>query len=151
MVRRKYVLDTNCFIDAAGNRTALEAYAAFCAAAAPGLYLSAVVGAELRVGARDPAERRRLEDLVIAPYTRRDRVLTPSTRSWETLGTTLSRLRDREGLEPARTPRSFLFDILVAHACREAGATLISRNTRDLERIASCFTFEFAAPYPRPR
>ena len=50
MPPKKYVLDTNCFIDASCDPKAREAYTAFCATVAPGLYLSAVVGAELRAG-----------------------------------------------------------------------------------------------------
>jgi predicted nucleic acid-binding protein len=49
----------------------------------------------------------------------------------------------------AQARRSFLFDILLAHSCREAGATLVSANTRDLERIRRVFSFDFVAPYPR--
>jgi hypothetical protein len=41
-----------------------------------------------------------------------------------------------------------MFDILVAWSCREVGAVLVSRNMKDLSRIAKVFTFEFVAPYP---
>ena len=40
------------------------------------------------------------------------------------------------------------FDILIAHSCREAGAILVSANTRDMERIARVFAFDYVAPYP---
>lgn len=143
---RKYVLDTNCFIDAtrdAGARAALEA---FSLAAAPGLYLSAVVAAELRAGAG--RSRSLLERTMLDPYVRRGRMLSPSSASWEMLGTTLATLADQEGLVLAQTPRSFIFDILIAHSCREGGAVLVSGNTRDLERIARVFSFEFVAPFP---
>ena len=144
---RKYVLDTNCFIDAANSADARAALEAFSLQAAPGLYLSSVVAAELRAGAGKT--RATLERSVLAPYVRRERVITPSATSWETLGTTLATLADRDGLVLAQTRRSFIFDILVAHSCREAGATLISANTRDLERIARVFAFDFIAPYPK--
>lgn len=146
---RKFVLDTNCFIDAthdAGARAALET---FSLAAAPGLYLSAVVAAELRAGAG--RGRATLERLVLDPYVRRGRVITPSATSWETLGTVLGTLAGRDGLVLAQTPRSFIFDVLIAHSCREAGATLVSGNTRDMERIARVFPFDFVAPYPALR
>ena len=146
---RKFVLDTNCFIDAthdAGARAALET---FSLAAAPGLYLSAVVAAELRAGAG--RGRATLERLVLDPYVRRGRVITPSAASWETLGTVLGTLASRDGLVLAQTPRSFIFDVLIAHSCREAGATLVSGNTRDMERIARVFPFDFVEPYPALR
>jgi predicted nucleic acid-binding protein len=145
---RKFVLDTNCFIDAARDPTVRAAFARFCEAAAPGLYLSAVVAAELRAGEPDARGRRRLETQVLEPYRRRGRILTPSTRSWEALGDVLSTLGEREGLQPHQTPRSFVFDILIAQSCREAGAVLVSRNDRDLTRIAKVTPFEFEAPFP---
>jgi len=144
---RKYILDTNCFIDAAHNADARAAFEAFSLQAAPGLYLSSVVAAELRAGAGKT--RATLERLVLEPYVRRSRVVTPSAESWDILGTTLATLAERDGLVLAQARRSFIFDILVAHSCREAGATLISSNTRDLERIERIFAFDFVAPYPK--
>ncbi|MEO8620375.1 MAG: PIN domain-containing protein [bacterium] len=146
---RKYVLDTNCFIDASRDTEAQAAFDAFCTHAAPQLYLGAVVAAELRAGAG--RSRSALERVVLDPYVRRDRVITPSVRSWNALGDTLATLVEREGLVLAQVRRGFIFDILLAHSCREAGATLISANTRDLNRIARVFAFEFVAPYPKLR
>ena len=143
---RKYVLDANCFIDAARNQNHREALDSFCAAAAPGLYLSAVVAAELRAGAG--SDRRRLETLVLGPYLRRRRVVTPSEGSWTLLGDTLNTLAAEEGLVLAQVRRSFILDVLLAASCREIGATLVSSNVRDLERIGQVFQFRFVAPYP---
>lgn len=143
---KKYVLDTNCFIDAARDPIAGAAFETFCAQASPGLYLSAVVAAELRAGAG--RSRSRLERVVLAPYVRRRRVIAPSLASWEALGDTLASLGHRHGLVLSEVRRSFVFDILIAHSCRETGATLVSANTRDMERIARVFAFEFVAPYP---
>lgn len=148
---RKYVLDTNCFVDAARDAVAAVAFEAFCARAAPGLFLSAVVAAELRAGARTTRARQVLERQVLGPYVRRGRVLTPTAAAWEALGTALSTLTEREGLDLRQMPRSFLFDILIAYSCRETGAVLISGNQRDMARIARVFPFEFTAPYPVPR
>lgn len=145
---RKYILDTNCFIDAARDPAAAAAFEAFSARAAPGLFLSAVVAAELRAGARSARAREALEQRVLGPYLRRGRVLTPSAVGWDALGTTLAALVEREGVDLRQVPRSFVFDVLIAHSCREAGAVLVSGNRSDLERIARVFTFEFAAPYP---
>jgi predicted nucleic acid-binding protein len=143
---RKYVLDTNCFVDASRDPKSAAAFDAFCAHAAPELHLSAVVAAELRAGAG--RNRPTLERTVLAPYVRRNRVITPSSTSWDVLGDTLATLVQREGLVLAEVRRSFVFDILVAHSCREVGAILVSSNTRDLERISRVFAFDFVAPYP---
>jgi predicted nucleic acid-binding protein len=145
---RKFVLDTNCFIDASCSESAAKAFSEFCAWAAPGLYLSTVVAAELRAGAGSVKDRRTLERQILAPYKRRGRLLTPSTASWNALGTTLAALVEREGLVLRNVRRSFVFDILVARSCREIGATLVSRNSSDLARIAAVFPFDFVPPYP---
>ncbi len=148
---RKYVLDTNCFIDAATDYAFRREFARFCEAAAPQLFLSAVVAAELRAGLGDKRMGSRLDAEVVAPYARRGRVLTPSAQSWEALGTILGTLAARDGLRADQAPRSFAFDVLIALSCREAGAVLVSRNTRDLARIARITPFEFVAPFPELR
>ena len=145
------MLDTNCFIDAARVPAAASAFAEFCASTAPNLYLSTVVAAELRAGAGNIRSRRTLEREVLAPYIRRGRILNPSAAAWTGLGKTLASLVERDGLVLREVRRSFVFDILVACSCREAGATLISANIADLSRIARIVPFKFAAPYPPVR
>jgi predicted nucleic acid-binding protein len=135
-------------VDAARKQEAAAALQAFIAAAGPALYLSAVVAAELRAGARTPAALRTLERDIIAPFERRARVLVPSGPAWNALGRTLGALGREDGLDIARAPRSLAFDILIAVSCREAGAILISRNTADLERIRRVFAFEYTIPFP---
>jgi predicted nucleic acid-binding protein len=145
---RKFVLDTNCFIDASRADAGADAFAEFCARAAPRLYLSTVVAAELRAGAENANARRILERSVLSSYVRRRRLVNPSAAAWEALGTTLARLVENEGLVLSGVRKSFIFDILIAWSCREIGAVLVSRNVKDLSRIAKVFTFEFVAPYP---
>jgi predicted nucleic acid-binding protein len=65
---RKFVLDTNCFVDASRSDADAGAFAEFCAWAAPRLYLSTVVAAELRAGAGSEKHRRTLERQILAPY-----------------------------------------------------------------------------------
>jgi predicted nucleic acid-binding protein len=148
--QRKYVLDTNCFIDAARDPEFRAAFSRFSEATAPRLYLSLVVATELRASPLDPPSRRRLEDEVLGPYYRRGRLLTPSRRSWEGLGEVLGTLWQKEGLLPEQTPRSFVFDVLMALSCRDVGAVLISRNTKDLARIARVIPIEYETPFPDP-
>jgi predicted nucleic acid-binding protein len=145
---RKYALDSNCYIDAIREPVAYAALEAFTAREAPRLYLSAVVASELRAGAQSSRDRRQLEEHVLAPFVRRGRILTPSGAAWDALGLTLSQLRAEGTLDLASVPRGFAFDVLIAFSCREAGVVLITRNTRDMERIRSVFRFEFVAPFP---
>ena len=145
---RKLVLDTNCFVDAARTDAGGDAFLEFCARAAPMLYLSTVVAAELRAGAGSARERRILERSVLSPYVRRRRLVNPSAAAWEALGGTLARFVENEGLVLGDVRKSFIFDILLAWSCREIGAILVSRNVKDLSRIANIFAFDFVAPYP---
>ncbi|MBX9929155.1 MAG: PIN domain-containing protein [Gemmatimonadaceae bacterium] len=148
---RKYVLDTNCYIDASRDADAHQALATFVSWAAPGLYVSSVVAAELRAGAGSVRDRRTIEDRLLGPFARHERVLTPSAAAWDALGRTLAALRDSDGLQLAQTSRGFAFDVLLAHTCREHGATLISANAKDMARIRRVFAFESIAPYPPAR
>ena len=149
--RRKFVLDTNCFVDASRTDRAAAAFAQFCQWAAPTLYLSTVVAAELRAGAGSAKDRRILERQILSPYVRRGRLVNPSPAAWDALGTTLATLVEKEGLVLRGARRSFVFDILIARSCREIGATLISRNATDLSRIARIFAFDFVPPFPSLR
>jgi predicted nucleic acid-binding protein len=144
---RKFVLDTNCFVDASRGDAEAAALAEFSAWAAPGLYLSTVVAAELSAGAGSAKNRRTVERQIVSPYVRRGRLVNQSPAAWEALGTTLAALEE-EGLVLREVRRSFVFDILIARSCRELGATLVSRNSADLSRIAKVFSFDFVAPYP---
>src|SRR5437667_12571068 len=96
--RRKFVLDTNCFVDASRTDAEAARFAEFGARTAPWLYLSSVVAAELRAGAVSARDRRTLERRVLSPYIRRGRVLNPSAAGWDALGTTLSTLVEQDGL-----------------------------------------------------
>ena len=145
---RKFVLDTNCFIAASKSDEDASLLDAFVQAAAPGLYLSTVVAAELRAGTTGGIDIRKLEKVVLLPYYKRGRIINPSADAWDTLGKTLAWLVKNEGITLRSTPRSFILDILLAFSCREIGAVLISSNERDLQRIRRVFTFESAPPYP---
>jgi predicted nucleic acid-binding protein len=145
---RKYVLDSNCYIDASRDKEAWAALHRFTTGHAPRLFLSSVVAAELRAGARTGADREKLEARVLGPFDRRGRVITPSAAAWDALGLTLASLREREGLARSQVRRGFAFDVLLACSCREAGMVLVTRNTRDMARIRSVFTFEYVGPYP---
>ena len=144
----KYVLDTNCYLEAARRRPAFVALADFVAANSPFVYLSSVVCAELLAGTLTPRDEQRLRDDILEPFVRRRRVLTPSAATWDTLGRTLAHLVRHEGLVLRQMPRSFMADVLVAASCRELGATYVTHNRRDAERIAHVFPFSWAEPFP---
>lgn len=142
------MVDANCYIDASRDTQAWAALGRFTAWAAPRLYLSSVVAAELRAGVRSARDRKKLEATVLEPFVRRNRLLTPTEAAWDALGLTLATLRAREGLQLAQVSRAFAFDILLAYSCRERGTVLVTQNARDMARIRRVFTFEYVAPYP---
>lgn len=145
---RNYVLDANCYIDASRDAEPWTALTRFTTWSAPRLFLSSVVAAELRAGARSARDREKLEDTVLGPFVRRRRLLTPSAAAWDAAGLTLATLREREGLQLAQVRRGFAFDILLAYSCRESGVVLVTQNARDMARIRRVFAFEYVAPYP---
>lgn len=145
---RRYVVDTNLFIDGFRDPAANLALQRFHAAFAPFLYLHAVVAHELRAGTRSTADRDKLEREILEKFERLDRVVTPSAACWNTAGNVLADIARADGLAVSKVPKSFLCDILIAQSCREAGATLITANTSDFQRIAGHVTFKFVAPWP---
>jgi predicted nucleic acid-binding protein len=146
--RRKYVVDTNLFIDAFVDPAAMIALQAFHGVFAPFEYLSAVVVSELRAGARTRAAREAIESAVVAPFERRRRLVTPSYAAWGAAGDALATLGNTEGLVPKQVPRSFGNDLLLAASCREAGLTIVTRNRRDFARIARVIPVDFVDPWP---
>jgi predicted nucleic acid-binding protein len=140
-------LDTNCYIDASREPEELAQLTRFSSWSAPGLFLSSVVASELRAGVTS-RDRKKLEENVLGPFVRRGRLLTPTAAAWDALGLTLATLREKEGLQLSQVRRSFAFDILVAYSCREAGAALVTGNTRDMERIQRVFAFQYVERYP---
>ena len=118
------------------------------AAAPPHFHVSSIVAAELRAVARSPRDRRAIEERLLGPFARQERILTPSPAAWVALGRTLATHREREGVPLARASRGFAFDVLLAFSCRENGAVLVSANAKDMARIRRVFAFDFVAPYP---
>jgi predicted nucleic acid-binding protein len=145
---RKYVLDTNIFIEAFRHPAANAELQRFHLLFAPFEYMSAVVAQELIAGTRGASDRRKLERHVLRVYARHGRVVTPSQRVWEKSGAVLADLVRREGLELQRVSKTFGNDILIAVSCREAGCILVTNNSRDFERIARVSRFRFVAPFP---
>lgn len=144
---RRYVVDTNLYIEALRTEAGKSALGAFLSAYAPFVHLNAVVAQELRAGARG-RDASRLEASILEPFERRGRVVTPSYEAWKEAGRVLSEL-----VSPAhwqQVTRSFVNDVLLAMSCRETGIVLVTNNLGDFTRIASARAFDFVAPWPVP-
>ena len=142
---RRYLIDTNLYVDALRTEAGHAALSAFLFSYAPFVQLSAVVAQELRAGVRG-CDVPRLEAAILEPFERRGRLVTPSYAAWKEAGRVLSQL-----VAPARwrlVSRSFVNDVLLAMSCREAGIILVTKNVADFRRIASVRPFDFVAPWP---
>lgn len=145
---RKYVLDTQLFIDAFRNPGANKALQEFHRVFAPFEYLSVIVTQELRAGIRRPQDRKSLQKNVLAVFARANRTITPSADAWHRSGDVLAEMSWKEGLEISRVSKAFANDILLALSCREAGCFLVTDNRRDFQRIRQFVQFEFIEPWP---
>ena len=145
---RKYVLDTQLFINAFRDPAANEALQRFHRAFSPFEHLSVVVAQELRAGVRQPGDRRALERNVLRVFERAGRTITPSPDAWHRSGDLLSDMAKQEGLEIARVSRAFANDVLLALSCRESGCVLVTENDRDFARIRRLISFQYMKPWP---
>jgi predicted nucleic acid-binding protein len=145
---RKYVLDTQLFIDAFRDQTANQALQQFHRGFAPFEYLSVVVAQELRAGVKRTRDRKALERNVLDVFERSGRMFAPSASAWHRSGDVLSDMARKEGLEIGRVSKSFANDVLLALSCREEGCVLVTKSDRDFERIRRHVSFEFLKPWP---
>lgn len=145
---RKYILDTQLFINAFRDPAANEVLQRFHRAFAPFEHLSVVVAQELRAGVKRHNDRKALERHILAVFERAGRMIAPSARAWHSSGDLLSDMARQEGLEIGRVSKSFANDVLLALSCREAGCVLVTENERDFQRIRRYTQFDFIKPWP---
>jgi predicted nucleic acid-binding protein len=145
---RKYVLDTQLFINAFRDPAANEALQQFHRSFAPFEYLSVIVAQELRAGIQHSRDGRALERHVLNVFERAHRTITPSADAWHRSGDLLAEMARKEGLEIGRVSKAFANDALLAVSCREAGCVLVTDNERDFQRIRRFLPFEFIKPWP---
>ncbi len=96
---RKYVLDTQLFINAFRDPVANEALQRFHRAFSPFGHLSVIVAQELRAGVKQPSDSKALERNVLRVFERAGRTITPSPAAWHRSGDVLSEMGAQEGLE----------------------------------------------------
>jgi predicted nucleic acid-binding protein len=145
---RKYVLDTQLFINAFRDPVANEALQQFHRAFSPFEHFSVIVAQELRAGVQRPQDRKALERNVLKVFQRANRTITPSADAWHRSGDLLAEMARQEGLEIARVSKAFANDVLLALSCREAGCVLVTDNERDFQRIRRFVPFDFIKPWP---
>jgi predicted nucleic acid-binding protein len=143
-----WVLDTNIYIRALRDRQRLADLKRFRIRARARVWLSAVVGLELRAGAVTAGHVEALDDL-LKIYTDRGRVVVPTFDAYQQAGRIIATLALKERFALADAPRSFVNDALLAASCREAGAVLVTENTRDFITIQRHLKgFRFQSDFP---
>lgn len=145
---RKYVLDTQLFINAFRNPVVNEELQQFHRAFSPFEHFSVIVAQELRAGVRRSQDRRALQRNVLKVFQQANRTITPTADAWHRSGDVLAEMAREEGLETARISKAFANDVLLALSCREAGCVLVTDNERDFQRIRRFVQFDFMKPWP---
>ena len=145
---RKYVLDTQLFINAFRDPVVNEELQQFHRALSPFEHFSVIVAQELRAGVQRPRDRKALERNVLKVFQRANRTITPSADAWHRSGDLLAEMARQEGLAIAGVSKAFANDVLLALSCREAGCVLVTDNERDFQRIRRVVQFDFTKPWP---
>ena len=136
MTSRRWILDTNVYIDAIRNETARAQLAEWQRRNAPFIYQHAVVIAELLMGARDTQTWRHWHERWIAPAERIGRIITPAYSTWLNASRIIARLSEKRHIQPGSTARGFFNDCVLAASAREHAFAIITWNTADFDLIA---------------
>jgi predicted nucleic acid-binding protein len=147
-VSRLYLVDSNVYIRGFRDQTFGLHLQEFHRRHLPRLVLSAVVAAELLVGAQRPERERTLRRALIDPFRSRRRLLTPTWSTWDLTARIDQSLRKRPANRARLEQRSFVHDMLIAASAREVGATIITDNIADFAVIARHVDIAFVQPFP---
>lgn len=131
---RKYVVDTDLYVDLIRTGAHGEVLRDHYTYETPGIFFSSVVIEELLAGALSEIARRRIEEL-FRPFERVDRILTPSHSVWKEAGDFLAWVRNRHPSLRSKIPR-LTNDALIAFSARTQGAVVCTSNRADFELIA---------------
>ena len=137
-----FTLDSNVVVDALRQPREFERLSAFLRWATPWTVLSSVVATELSAGAKTDKTRRGLEEKVLAPFARRNRIVAPSEGAWRRTGSLLA------ATTAPSVGRGRQNDLLLAAQARESGWTIVTRD-RDFDALRSLIAgLKVVAPFP---
>jgi predicted nucleic acid-binding protein len=134
-----YVADTNVYLTAAVDPAFRERLSAFVREHGP-LRVSAVVAAETLIGVPDPRER----DEAVQGLEAGAQIMAPDVDDWVRAAGAVAQL----GGEAATKSRSFWNDALLAAQCARLGATLLTHNVADFQRLGRYLPVQAVAPFP---
>lgn len=142
------LLDSSVYIRAFREPAFGEEFRAFHQRVLPSLVLSAVVASEVLIGALTPERERAFRRGILEPFQARRRLHVPTWSTWDRATSVDRRMRRRSGYQSQLDRRSFFQDSLIAASARDIGATVITLNTRDFERISEFIDITIAEPWP---
>ena len=125
----KHLIDTDLYIDLIQSGGTVPVIRELYEKDAPGIYFSSIVAQELFAGARTPAGKKHVE-ILLAPFERSGRIVTPAHREWKETGDMLARVLERRPDLKTKLP-ALVNDCLLALSARAIGATLYTRNRDD--------------------
>ena len=143
-----FIIDSNVYIDGFNNLAFGRELQRFHHENLPRLILSTVVAHELLIGAITSKQERALRRGLLMPFQTRQRIHTPSLRTWDLAGNVDRRLRRKTRYTDLLSQRSFFNDILISASARDLGATIITNNEKDFSVIATVLDVRFAKPWP---
>lgn len=146
---RKYVVDTNLYVEAITTDEGNEALVAFQRRFAPFLFQHSTVAQEILAGARDEAGYREFYEDWVAPFEDLGRIVAPDHAAWMRAALIMARLVESGAMSPDGFSRSFLNGCLIAASAREHGFVLVTRNLGDFEKIQRVEPrLEYVPPWP---
>lgn len=134
-----FVADTNIYVGASNDAEFLAQFEGFVREHGA-LLVSTVVVAEVIIGIPDPARHAAAVE-ALASGTQ---LVAPTADDWMKAGAVTAKL----GGEDVTKSRSFWNDTLLAVQCSRLGAALITRNTRDFQRLRRHTGVVVVAPFP---
>lgn len=103
------------------------------------IYFSSVVLEELLAGSIDQRGRQNVH-LLVLPFEKVGRIVTPSHSAWKDSGAAISALRQLRPDLRSKLP-TLINDALIAMSAREIGAVIYTSNRTDFELIRSIKPF----------
>lgn len=129
----KVCLDTNLYIEAERDAEFNASLQRFFRGYSPFVYVHRTVIAELAVGSATMSTR----NVILARYQGAaesvGHLITPTGEDWDAVSEIVVQLRSVGRL--TTIAQNFMNDCLIAAGCARLGVRLVTRNTRDFERI----------------
>ena len=107
-------------------------------------YMAAPVIAELFAGIQDRKSLHLWKNVVLRPYAKTKRIVTPSEAAYAKAGLILAELRRNQGYDLNKSA-GLMSDCLIALCARQIGAFLVTKNAKDFLAIQEYCDFKLVS------